>query len=347
MPTDTSKPLIVVCGATGAQGSSVVEYLLRDGGYRVRALTRNPDGASAKQLRNRGVDVVMCDIGILEQVVLAFTGAYAVYGVTNFWEHGEAAEIQQGKNLADAAKACGVRHFIWPSLPHVPVIEPRHWESKITVGKYLNDIGVPTTALLTPFFFENLWRVLPIKTLPDGTFRLDWFWPSETLVPSFAAEDIGAWVSILDDISLRTVINIRLPGSRRAKKSQDMDCICVQKPTPLDYAATLTKVLGVHVVPRQVSVAEFDAVRPYVPDDLWLNMKAFLDHPELWKDAIEPCRKLHLEAQTLEQYIANHREQILGAAEPMAQAVLVNRKHYKACIFHDESTNIMKGGLCR
>ncbi|CEL58693.1 NmrA-like family domain-containing protein 1 OS=Bos taurus GN=NMRAL1 PE=2 SV=1 [Rhizoctonia solani AG-1 IB] len=304
MPTAIHKPLVVVCGATGAQGSSVVEHLLQDGGYRVRALTRNPDGAPAQKLNLQGVETVKCDFGSLEQVVIAFQGAYAVYGVTNFWEHGEEAEIQQGKNLADAAKTCGVRHFIWPSLPHVPIIEPRHWESKITVEKYLNEIGIPTTVLLTPFFFENLYRVLPIMRLTDGTLCLDWFWPSETLIPSFSAEDIGAWV----------LIALKNPKTWVGRRLG----ICVQKLTPRDYASTLTEALNIPVTLREVSEGQFEAVRPHVPDDLWLNMKAFWDHPELWKDAIEPCRKLHPRAQTLKRYIENHREAILGAIVSVA-----------------------------
>ncbi|KAH7335891.1 hypothetical protein B0J17DRAFT_719537 [Rhizoctonia solani] len=261
MPTATSKPLVVVCGATGAQGSSVVEYLLRDGGYRVRAVTRNPTSSAAQELKNRGAEIAMCDLGNLEQVTLALEDAYAVYGVTIvLWEHGEEAEIQQGKNLADAAKACGVRHFIWPSLPHVPV-EPRHWESKITVEKYLGEIGVPTTTILTPFFFENTYRVLPIKRLPDDTLCLDWFWPSDTLIPSFAAEDIGAW-------TLAVLKNPEMWIGQRLG-------ICIQKLTPQDYAATLTEVLGMKVTPQEVSEAQFDAARPYVPDDLWLNMSMY------------------------------------------------------------------------
>jgi len=44
-------------------------------------------------------------------------GASAVYAVTNYWEKMDAAyELQQGKNIADAAKAAGVKHLIFSSL---------------------------------------------------------------------------------------------------------------------------------------------------------------------------------------------------------------------------------------
>lgn len=47
-------------------------------------------------------------------------GAYAVFTVTNYWEKMDMQlEIQQGKNLADAAKQNGVEHYIWSSLLNV------------------------------------------------------------------------------------------------------------------------------------------------------------------------------------------------------------------------------------
>lgn len=44
----SERPLIVVTGATGAQGGSVVNFLLNDGGFRVKGLTRNVDSPRAK-----------------------------------------------------------------------------------------------------------------------------------------------------------------------------------------------------------------------------------------------------------------------------------------------------------
>ena len=53
-------------------------------------------------------------------MLAAFKGAYAVFAVTNYWEKMDYdLEVQQGKNLADAALESGVQHFIWSSLRNV------------------------------------------------------------------------------------------------------------------------------------------------------------------------------------------------------------------------------------
>lgn len=56
--------LIVVTGATGAQGGSVVDALLKDPSkWKVRAVTRNTTSDAAKKLAEKGVEVVKCDLG--------------------------------------------------------------------------------------------------------------------------------------------------------------------------------------------------------------------------------------------------------------------------------------------
>ena len=62
---EPSAPLIVVVGATGLQGGSVVTNLeASDKPYRMRALTRDTSKLSAQALAKRGVEVVSCNISV-------------------------------------------------------------------------------------------------------------------------------------------------------------------------------------------------------------------------------------------------------------------------------------------
>ena len=58
------KPIITVFGATGAQGGGLVRALLGDSDrhFAVRAVTRKPDGAAARQLVEAGAEVVLADL---------------------------------------------------------------------------------------------------------------------------------------------------------------------------------------------------------------------------------------------------------------------------------------------
>ncbi|CAE6501915.1 unnamed protein product [Rhizoctonia solani] len=300
MSTVTESPLVVVCGATGAQGSSVVQYILRDGGYKVRALTRSPGGEKAQALKQQGVEVIQCDLGNKEQVTSAFDGAYAVFGLTNFWEHGDEAEVRQGKNLADAAKKCGVKHFFWSSCPHVDGEAPRHWESKCEVDKYLHELGVPTTTIFPSFYFENIWMFFPLKQTSDGSLILDWFFPSQVRIPSFSVEDIGAWF----------MVALKDPGTWIGKKMK----LCSEILTPHEYATKLSNGLGAKVALKEVSLPEFEALRPHVPIDVWLNMKAFWENPNLMEEGVDSSRKMFPAVQNLEEFAKKYKDRLLEAA---------------------------------
>src|ERR1051325_10253173 len=113
------KTIIAVIGSTGSQGGGLCRAILDDpsGGFACRAITRDPGKEKARALAAKGAEVVSADLDDVESLKKAFAGAHGVYAVTNFWEHFSAEkEKQQAKNIADAAKAAGVKHVIWSTL---------------------------------------------------------------------------------------------------------------------------------------------------------------------------------------------------------------------------------------
>lgn len=203
------KKTIAVVGATGAQGGGLVRAILNDpnGGFLVRAITRNPDSDKARQLAALGAEVVSADLDDVGSLKKAFHGAYGAFCVTNYWEHfSTEKEIQQAKNLAQAAKEAGVKHVIWSTLENtlqwVPLTDDRmptlfekykvpHFDTKGSSNRFFNEFGVPTTFLLTSFYWENFIGFgMGPKKGPDGTLAITLPMGDKKL-PGIAAEDIG------------------------------------------------------------------------------------------------------------------------------------------------------------
>ncbi len=146
---------ILVGGATGKQGGALLKYLLRDG-WRVRALTRNPRGRGAQELSRSGVEVVQGDMNDVDSLKKAMKGVYGAYSVQDFWTVGATREVEQGKNMADAARAAGVAHFVYSSVGGAERNTGiTHWETKWKVENYIRKLGLPATMLRPVAFMEN------------------------------------------------------------------------------------------------------------------------------------------------------------------------------------------------
>jgi uncharacterized protein YbjT (DUF2867 family) len=170
----SDRKIIAVIGATGAQGGGMVRAIQADksGSFAARAITRNPNAEKAQALRAAGVEVLAGDIDKPETLGPAFAGAYGAFCVTNFWEHFSAErEVAQARNMAKAAKAAGLQHVIWSTLEDtrkwVPLEDDRmptlmgnykvpHFDGKGEADATFRELGVPTTFLLTAFYWENL-----------------------------------------------------------------------------------------------------------------------------------------------------------------------------------------------
>jgi uncharacterized protein YbjT (DUF2867 family) len=203
------KKIIAVVGATGAQGGGLVRAILadRNGGFAARALTRNPDSDKARALAAAGAEVVSADLDDEASVAKALQGAVGAFFVTNFWEHfSPEREFVQAGNLARAAKAAGIRHAIWSTLEDtrqwVPLTDDRmptlmgeykvpHFDAKGAANRLFSEAGVPTTFLLTSFYWDNFIHFgLEPKRGPNGKLAIT-LPIGDAKMPGIAADDIG------------------------------------------------------------------------------------------------------------------------------------------------------------
>jgi uncharacterized protein YbjT (DUF2867 family) len=205
----TQPRIIAVVGATGAQGGSLVRAILADrsSGFVARAITRKANGDKALELRKLGADVVEADLDNEASLVKAFEGAYGAYCVTNYWEHfTPAKEVSQARNMAQAAKAAKLEHVVWSTLEdtrnRVPLSDTRmptlmekykvpHFDAKADADAVFAEAAVPTTYLLTTFYWENfIYFGMGPKKGDDGKYTLT-MPMGQAKLAGIAGEDIG------------------------------------------------------------------------------------------------------------------------------------------------------------
>ena len=184
----TDKKLIAVVGATGQQGGAVVSALQAGNQFKIRALTRN-----AAKHRELADEVVEADLNRPETLPSAFNGAYGVFLVTNFQEHG-ADELKQATAAVRAAKVAGVRHFVWSTLPDVEAISKGkfhvpHFTGKAKVDRIVKEAGFANhTFVIAPFYYQNLIGALAPQKQADGS--AGWALPLDPTVRCIHMGDI-------------------------------------------------------------------------------------------------------------------------------------------------------------
>lgn len=165
---EMEKRIIAVVGATGNQGKGVVDALIKEGSFQVRAVSRKPQHYSGN-----AHEVVQGDLTDVESLTESFKGAHGVFVVTNFWEGAD--EMAQGKIAIEAAKQAGVNHFVWSTLPDVEAIsggafEVPHFTGKARVDELVKNAEFENyTFVQPPFYFQNLTGQLAAQEQPDGS----------------------------------------------------------------------------------------------------------------------------------------------------------------------------------
>jgi uncharacterized protein YbjT (DUF2867 family) len=317
----SDKKIIAVVGSTGSQGGGLVNAILGDsnGGFAARALTRDPGKDKAATLAAGGAEVVKADIDDVESLKAAFAGAYGVYGVTNFWEHfsGE-KEIQQAKNIAEAAKAAGVKHVIWSTLEdtrtlmsaddkRMPMLQGKyrvpHFDAKADANAAF--AGLPTTFLVTSFYWDNLY-LFALAPKKDDKGVYSWTFPmGEAKLPGIAAEDIG-----------KSAYGIFKAGSQYVGKTVG---IAGESLSFQEMSKKLETGLGIS--PVQFNAVDADLFRSFgFPGaDEYGNM--FQTYRDFEKEvnaarSIPKTRELNPSLQSFDQWLAKNKDKVAAATQP-------------------------------
>jgi len=312
----SDKNLIAVVGATGAQGGGLVRAILsdRNAPFRVRALTRDVNSDKARALAALGAETVSADIDDVESLKRAFAGAHGAYCVTFFWAHfSPEKEIAEARAMAQAAKQAGVRHVIWSTLEDtrnwIPLADTRmptlmgkykvpHFDGKGEANAVFAASGVPTTLLLTSFYWENLiYFGMGPKKGADG--RLSITLPlGDAKLPSIAAEDIG-----------KCAYGIFRRGGEYTGR---MLGIAAEHLTGAQMAAALTRALGREVSYNAVSPEQYRGFGFPGADDLGNMFQFNRDFAAVCCGARDRqlTRTLNPALQSFDEWLARNRDRI-------------------------------------
>jgi uncharacterized protein YbjT (DUF2867 family) len=186
--------IVLVTGATGRQGGAVIRHLLPKG-WKLKALTRNPQSHAAQALKQQGVELVQGDLEDAASIARAAAGVHGIYSVQDYWAVGARREVQQGKNVAEAARKASVKHLVYSSVggaernTGIP-----HWESKWEVEKYIRSLGLPATVIRPAAFMEMYY----IDQVEIGILKGKFADPIRADKPyqTIATDDIGAFVAL-------------------------------------------------------------------------------------------------------------------------------------------------------
>jgi len=201
---ESKKPLVVVVGATGSQGGSVIEHLLKTKKYSLRGITRKVDGDASKKLISQGVEMAAADIRDKDALTKAFAGADFLYAVTNFWDPETMKkhdEVAQGKTLVDAAHAAGVKHIIWSGLDNVTegsggrIKDVHHFTGKHEVETYIKKLGLSASFVYAGFYAQNFSSFFPLKKASDDVWELTLPLRADVGIPIFDVSDTGIFVA--------------------------------------------------------------------------------------------------------------------------------------------------------
>lgn len=286
--------LITVFGATGQQGSEVIKALLeKSGAFKVRGITRNPDGEKAKALKEKGVEIVKASLDDPASLDAAVKGSYGVFLITNYWEFlDQAREETQGKMAADACKKANVKHLVYSGLESIKDITGRacpHYDGKAKVEQHIEEIGIPYTHVRYPFYYENF-----------GTF-FQFQKQNDVYVFTTCLKGKMKIASVVDcGVAVAAIFS--QPGEYIGKRVG----LAVDDLTMNECVEIIAEAIGIKVTVNTISYEDFGKL-PFPGADDMAEMFMFFDEKGLDR-SIETTKNLSPNTQSFKQWVADNKD---------------------------------------
>ena len=284
---------IAVCGATGQQGGSTIEALMKRKHWDIVALSRNPESARAKALKEKGIQFVKADLLDRESLARAFRKAKMVFGVTqpfspDYKKSYPDEEVDQGRNIVDACIEAGVEFLVQNTVfnPGMEVSGVSHVDSKTIIADYLKKSGLSYAILKPASFMDNIGS--PFFPVKKGYIR--GFTDRDVKIPYVSVKDIGEFAALVFEQPLLY---------RKKELSLVADFLSGE-----ELALTMGKLRNEHfryaAVPRllmRLFAGEFYAMR------VAFEKGGRPPYPGEIASAIQKCRDMHPGIMTIEKYL--------------------------------------------
>ena len=259
--------ILAVFGATGQQGSSVINYVLQDPElshkYKIRAITRDVNSEKAKLLKEK-VEVVYGDVLKRASLETALTGVHTVFAMTTptfNLDGGLEAEYDSGKTIADVAVEKGAEYIIFSTLPSPKEISGGkystsiHFEAKAKVEQYIRGLHIKS-AFYSPGFFMQNFQDIPMlapQQASDGTWII-------TLNNSPTAQ--LRLIDVVGDTGKFVGAILAEPDRYEGKTFCAASASCNFE----EAVAIMSKVTGKTVIYKQISLEDFKKSLPFAQD---------------------------------------------------------------------------------
>lgn len=305
--------LLVVFGASGNQGGSVLNYVLNDSAlskeYKLRAVTRDPAKSEFDGLKSKGVEVVKGDYSDPSSLNSAVKDAFMVFGNTlSIYDpvNGAAEETGNGKAIVDAAVAAGAKYFIWSSGIDAKTISGGKYprvsihEGKYRVEEYIRSQPIAGIFFYPGSYLQNLHAHMAPQPLGDGTYCVFYLLAPDDELPLLDIDDTGKFLGPA----------LRTPEKYSGKQIYGAEGI--YKMT--DCAARISKLTGKTVKYMQLSEEQFKANCPPTmasfTDELILFVGFSSDFgfygPDLKKKVQQTREQVEDKLTTIEGYFEKH-----------------------------------------